>query len=130
MIVYVTGTAIAEILADGPEALDLTTAIEAAKKVFTSSAAIYQAATILMDRHGLDAKMAMHGAESFARLAGIKVLPTTDQVYFDALTAREQQRRPGSNEPPDENALLDMAMCQQFRFPPRLLTAEGSASAR
>lgn len=130
MIVYVTGTAIAEILTDGPEAPNLTTAIEAAKKVFTSSASIYQAATILMDRHGLNAKMAMHGAESFARLADIKVLPTTDKVYFDALTAREQQRRPGSNEPPDESALLDEAMCQQFRFPMRLLTAEGSAPLR
>lgn len=130
MIVYVTGAAIAEILADGPEAPNLTTAIEAAKKVFTSSAAIYQAATILMDRHGLNAKMAMHGAESFARLADIKVLPTTDKVYCDALTAREQQRRPGSNVPPDENALLDEAMCQQFRVPMRLLTAEGSAPLR
>ncbi|MFG1270567.1 type II toxin-antitoxin system VapC family toxin [Xanthobacter sp. DSM 14520] len=126
MMVFVSGAAIAEILAGGPQAPDLTAAIETAKKVFTSSPAIYQAATILMDRHGLNAKMAMHGAESFVRLAGIKVLPATDRVFFDALVAREQQRRPGSNEPPDDNALLDEAMCQQFRVPMRLLTANGS----
>lgn len=122
-LIYVTGGAMSEILSEGAGADHLCDEIEQASKAFTSQHAVYHAARLLVDRRGLSADDAAHGAESFVQLAQIKMLPLTDKVFAAALEGRKRWWGAGNNQAPDEDVLLDAAMCAQFRVPLRMLEA-------